>query len=55
MKKENAKFWHATDFKDMELLKARYITHTYPRHIHSEYAIGVRAWRFLQKTPYIRR
>lgn len=39
--KENAKFWHATDFKDMELLKARYITHTFPRHIHSGYAIGI--------------
>ena len=38
--KESAKFWHAADIGDLELLKANYITHTFSRHTHTGYVIG---------------
>ena len=38
---EQAKFWHANDIGRLELLKARYVSHTFPRHVHEEYVIGV--------------
>jgi AraC-like DNA-binding protein len=39
--KEKAIFWHAADLGGIELLKAKFITHTFPRHIHEGYVIGV--------------
>lgn len=38
---EQAKFWHAPEFDHLELLRATYITHTFARHIHETYAIGI--------------
>lgn len=38
---EQAIFWHATDLGGIELLKAKFITQTFPRHIHEGYVIGV--------------
>ena len=40
-RKETTKFWQAPDLGDVDLLRATYITHTFSRHIHSGYAIGV--------------
>ena len=39
--RERAKFWRAADLGDLELLRATYITHTFDRHMHEGYAIGV--------------
>lgn len=38
--KETAKFWHAPDIGDLELLKATYVSHTFARHTHAGYVIG---------------
>lgn len=38
MAQERTKFWH---INDVELLHAYYITHSFDRHIHEGYAIGV--------------
>ncbi len=38
---EQIKFWQAQDIGQLELLHATYITHTFARHIHTGYAIGV--------------
>lgn len=38
---EKAVFWRASDLEDLELLKANFITHTYPRHTHEGYVVGV--------------
>lgn len=38
---ERAKFWHADDIGRLELLKAKYVSHTFPRHVHEGYVIGV--------------
>jgi hypothetical protein len=38
---EQAKFWHADDIGRLELLKATYISHSFPRHTHEGYVIGV--------------
>jgi len=39
--KEQTKFWHAPEIGQVELLKARYITHSFAPHTHEGYAIGV--------------
>jgi hypothetical protein len=39
--KEKATFWHASDIGDLELLKATYISHTFSRHTHPGYVIGM--------------
>lgn len=39
--KETATFWHAPDIGDLELLKATYISHTFSRHTHPGYVIGM--------------
>jgi AraC-like DNA-binding protein len=39
--REQAKFWHVSEFDHLELLRATYITHTFARHIHETYAVGV--------------
>lgn len=39
--KETATFWHAPDLGDLELLKATYISHTFSRHTHPGYVIGM--------------
>ncbi len=36
-----SKVWRIPHFSDLELLHARSITHTFPRHTHERYAIGV--------------
>jgi AraC-like DNA-binding protein len=41
MQREEAKFWRAAEFDNLELLRATYITHSFDRHIHEGYAIGV--------------
>ncbi|HEX9924726.1 MAG TPA: AraC family transcriptional regulator [Anaerolineae bacterium] len=38
---ETSKFWHAQDIGNLELLRATYITHTFSRHVHEGFAIGV--------------
>lgn len=40
-RRERAKFWHADDIGRLELLRARYVSHTFPRHVHEGYVIGV--------------
>lgn len=35
------KFWKATEFKNLELIKAQYATHTFPKHMHETYVLGV--------------
>ena len=39
--KEKAKYWRADDSGEVELLHARYITHSFARHTHEDVAIGV--------------
>lgn len=39
--KESAKFWHASDIGDLELLKATYILHTFSRHTHPGFVVGM--------------
>lgn len=34
-------FWCARNLSDLELIHARYINHTFPRHLHEEYVIGI--------------
>lgn len=38
---EQTHYFHADDLGSLELLHARYITHSFDRHVHSGYAIGV--------------
>lgn len=38
---EQVKFWHAHELDNLELLRAKYITHAFTRHIHEGFAIGV--------------
>ena len=39
--REHSKYWRAEGFDDLELLSATYFTHSFDRHIHEGYAIGV--------------
>lgn len=38
---EQVKFWRSPRFCNLELLRARYITHSFCRHTHDTFAIGV--------------
>lgn len=38
---EQAKLWAADDLGGLELLRATYVTHSFSRHAHEEFAIGV--------------
>jgi AraC-like DNA-binding protein len=38
---EQTKFWLAQDIGQVELLRARYITHSFSRHAHEGFAIGI--------------
>jgi AraC-like DNA-binding protein len=37
---ETAKFWRDPALDNLEMLRATYVTHTFPRHTHDGYAIG---------------
>jgi AraC-like DNA-binding protein len=39
--KEETHFWRDPTLENIELLRARYITHTFAPHTHDEYAVGV--------------
>jgi AraC-like DNA-binding protein len=39
--REQVKFWRSPRFCNLELLRARYITHSFCRHTHDTFAIGV--------------
>lgn len=39
--REQTKFWHVSEFDRLELLRATYITHSFARHIHDTYALGI--------------
>lgn len=34
-------FWRVQTISDLELIHARYLNHTFPRHLHEEYIIGI--------------
>jgi len=38
---EQARWWRDPRLGDLELLRATFVTHTYPRHMHDEFVIGV--------------
>ncbi|MEV2266016.1 AraC family transcriptional regulator [Nonomuraea africana] len=38
---EQARFWRHPGVPEVDLLKARYVTHRFSRHVHDGYAIGV--------------
>ncbi|WP_449066650.1 AraC family ligand binding domain-containing protein, partial [Planomonospora algeriensis] len=38
---EAARFWRSPALPGVDLLKARYVTHRFTRHVHEQYAIGV--------------
>lgn len=38
---ETVKFWRDAALSDLEVLRARYVTHSFSRHIHEGYAIGI--------------
>lgn len=40
-KTEKVQFWREPLFGDLELLHAKYVTHSFSRHAHDEFAIGV--------------
>jgi len=39
--RETVKFWQARDLERLELLRATYVTHSFARHAHDGFAIGV--------------
>ncbi|WP_049564067.1 AraC family transcriptional regulator [Nonomuraea sp. SBT364] len=39
--REQARFWRHPGVPEVDLLKARYVTHRFSRHVHDGYAIGV--------------
>ena len=41
MSQESVTFWRDSVLADMEVLKATYVTHTFSRHSHEGYAIGI--------------
>jgi len=45
MKSESAiqqvNFWRVQNISDLELIHAHYLNHTFPRHLHEEYVIGI--------------
>lgn len=38
---EHVKFWQAPDLGKLDLLRATYFTHTFSRHSHNGYALGI--------------
>lgn len=38
---ERAEWWRDPHLGDLDLLRATFVTHTYPRHMHDEFVIGV--------------
>lgn len=38
---QQVSFWHPRSLDDLELSHASYLNHTFPRHLHEEYIIGV--------------
>jgi len=38
---EQARWWRDPRLGDLDLLRATFVTHTYPRHMHDEFVIGV--------------
>lgn len=38
---ESVKFWRDAALADLEVLRARYVTHSFSRHTHDGYAIGI--------------
>lgn len=40
-RKEKVKFWQAQDIGHVDLLRATYFTHTFSRHVHNGYAMGI--------------
>ncbi|MBW4653319.1 MAG: AraC family transcriptional regulator [Kaiparowitsia implicata GSE-PSE-MK54-09C] len=38
---ERVKFWHEQRYANLELLHAHYVTHTFSRHAHDTFAVGV--------------
>ncbi|OEU69726.1 MAG: hypothetical protein BA864_14450 [Desulfuromonadales bacterium C00003093] len=40
-KLETAKVWRIPEFRGLELLRAKYVAQSFPRHTHQKYAIGV--------------
>ena len=40
-RKEYATLWHDQDLKNLEVLRASYITHTFARHAHETFTIGI--------------
>jgi AraC-like DNA-binding protein len=40
-RKEYATLWHDPDLKNLEILRASYITHTFARHTHETFTIGI--------------
>ena len=39
--KEETKIWHSNEFGSLECLRANYITHSFARHTHEGFAIGI--------------
>lgn len=44
---EWARYWQYAELPDLDLLRARYVRHTFPRHSHEGYVFGTitRGWR----------
>jgi AraC-like DNA-binding protein len=40
-RRDRAKFWTAPDLKGLQLLSATFVTHSFPRHLHDTYVLGV--------------
>jgi AraC-like DNA-binding protein len=39
--RERTKFWTAPDLQGLQLLSATFVTHSFPRHLHDTYVLGV--------------
>jgi AraC-like DNA-binding protein len=39
--KDCARYWRVPELGDLELLKATYVNHTFPRHMHDTYVFGI--------------
>lgn len=38
---QRVNFWRVQNISDLELIHAHYLNHTFPRHVHEEYIIGI--------------
>lgn len=45
--REWARYWQYAELPDLDLLRARYVRHAFPRHSHEGYVFGTisRGWR----------